>query len=32
MDGLAVPQSLAEWQERGKDYLPGHLGIGVAGP
>ena len=27
MTGLAVPQSLAEWQARGKEYLPGHLGM-----
>lgn len=27
MERLTCPQSLAEWNERGKDYLPGHLGI-----
>ena len=27
MERLTRPQSLAEWNERGKDYLPGHLGI-----
>jgi uncharacterized protein (TIGR00369 family) len=24
---LDIPKTLAEWQARGKDYLPGHLGI-----
>jgi uncharacterized protein (TIGR00369 family) len=27
MERVIVPQSLAEWNERGKDYLPGHLGM-----
>ena len=27
MTGLTVPQSLAEWQARGQEYLPGHLGM-----
>ena len=27
MPRLIIPQTLAEWNERGKDYLPGHLGI-----
>ena len=27
MERLTIPQNLAEWNERGKDYLPGHLGI-----
>ena len=27
MERLTRPQSLAEWNERGQDYLPGHLGI-----
>ena len=26
---LTAPQTLAEWNERGRDYLPGHLGIEV---
>lgn len=26
---LSVPQTLTEWQQRGRDYLPGHLGIEV---
>lgn len=27
MQRLIVPQTLAEWNERGKGYLPGHLGM-----
>ena len=27
MERLSIPQSLAEWNERGRDYLPGHLGM-----
>ncbi len=27
MERLTIPQSLAEWNERGEDYLPGHLGM-----
>jgi uncharacterized protein (TIGR00369 family) len=27
MERLTIPQSLAEWNERGKDYLPGLLGM-----
>jgi uncharacterized protein (TIGR00369 family) len=27
MERLAIPQTLAEWNERGRDGLPGHLGI-----
>jgi uncharacterized protein (TIGR00369 family) len=27
VERLTVPQSLAEWNERGRDYLPGHLGM-----
>jgi 1,4-dihydroxy-2-naphthoyl-CoA hydrolase len=27
LTGLTVPQSLAEWQARGQEYLPGHLGM-----
>lgn len=29
MKQLTIPQTLAEWNERGKDYLPGHLGMEV---
>ena len=29
MEKLSIPQSLAEWNERGRKYLPGHLGIEV---
>ena len=29
MARLAIPQSVAEWNERGKDNLPGHLGIEI---
>jgi uncharacterized protein (TIGR00369 family) len=31
MERLSIPQSLAEWNERGLDYLPGHLGMEVLG-
>ena len=27
MERLSIPQSLAEWNARGKNYLPGHLGM-----
>jgi uncharacterized protein (TIGR00369 family) len=27
MQRLEIPRNLAEWNERGKDYLPGHLGM-----
>ena len=27
MERLTIPQTLAEWNERGREYLPGHLGI-----
>jgi len=27
MARLTVPQSVAEWNELGREYLPGHLGI-----
>ena len=27
MERLTIPRSLAEWNERGRDYLPRHLGI-----
>ena len=27
MARLTIPQSVAEWNERGRQYLPGHLGI-----
>jgi uncharacterized protein (TIGR00369 family) len=27
MQRLSVPQTIAEWNERGREYLPGHLGI-----
>src|SRR6185436_19174109 len=27
MARLSVPQSVAEWNELGREYLPGHLGI-----
>ena len=29
MDRLKIPQSIAEWNERGRDNLPGHLGIEI---
>ena len=29
MTRLAIPRTLAEWQARGRDYLPGTLGIEV---
>jgi 1,4-dihydroxy-2-naphthoyl-CoA hydrolase len=29
MERLTIPQSLAEWNERGKEYLPGHLDMEV---
>ena len=29
MARLAIPQSVAEWNERGRDNLPGHLGIEI---
>jgi uncharacterized protein (TIGR00369 family) len=31
MERLSVPQCLAEWNERGLEYLPGHLGTEVLG-
>jgi uncharacterized protein (TIGR00369 family) len=27
MARLAIPQTVAEWNERGSQYLPGHLGM-----
>src|SRR4029079_587390 len=27
MARIAIPRSVAEWNERGQEYLPGHLGI-----
>jgi 1,4-dihydroxy-2-naphthoyl-CoA hydrolase len=27
MERLKIPQDLAEWNERGSDYLPGYLGM-----
>ena len=27
MARIAIPQSVAEWNQRGRNYLPGHLGI-----
>ena len=27
MGKLTIPQTVAEWNERGRDYLPGHLGM-----
>lgn len=29
MERLKIPQSLAEWNERGKDYLSGHLDMEI---
>jgi uncharacterized protein (TIGR00369 family) len=29
MDRLSIPQTVAEWNERGSDNLPGHLGIEI---
>ena len=29
MARLTIPGSVAEWNERGKDYLPGHLGVEI---
>ena len=29
MARLTMPQTVAEWNERGKEYLPGHLGIEI---
>ena len=29
MARIAIPQSVAEWNQRGKDYLPGHLGMEI---
>ncbi len=29
MEKLTIPQSLAEWNARGREYLPGHLGIEI---
>ena len=29
MADLDIPKTLAEWEARGRDYLPGHLGIDV---
>lgn len=29
MEKLSIPQTLDEWNERGREYLPGHLGIEV---
>ena len=31
MERLSIPQSIAEWNERGRDNLPGHLGMEVLG-
>lgn len=27
MERLIIPNSVAEWNQRGEDYLPGHLGM-----
>ena len=29
MERLKIPESVAEWNERGRDNLPGHLGIEI---
>ncbi len=29
MARLTIPQTFAEWNERGREYLPGHLGIEI---
>ena len=29
MERLTIPQNLAEWNDRGREYLPGHLGFEV---
>ena len=29
MARLAIPQSVAEWNERGREYLPGRLGVEI---
>ena len=29
MEKLTIPQNLAEWNARGREYLPGHLGIEI---
>ncbi|HTN27081.1 MAG TPA: PaaI family thioesterase [Burkholderiales bacterium] len=29
MERLSIPQTVAEWNERGSDNLPGHLGIEI---
>jgi len=29
MARLAIPQTVAEWNERGRDYLSGHLGMEI---
>ena len=29
MARIAIPQTVAEWNERGRDSLPGHLGIEI---
>lgn len=31
MARLKIPQSIGEWNARGRDYLPGHLGMEVLG-
>jgi uncharacterized protein (TIGR00369 family) len=31
MERLRIPQTVAEWNERGSDNLPGHLGIEILG-
>ena len=27
MERLTIPQAIAEWNESGKDFLPGYLGM-----
>ena len=29
MERLSIPQTVSEWNERGRDNLPGHLGIEI---
>ena len=29
MARIAIPQTVAEWNQRGKEYLPGHLGMEI---
>jgi uncharacterized protein (TIGR00369 family) len=29
MERLSIPRTIAEWNERGREFLPGHLGIEV---